>query len=137
MRPFTAGSTSTTPRDPRGSAISTAAVAPLFAQAERQAILAAVKTTKPIDYCLPGYGWTLKKLRHWVESKLERKVSRNTLRTILHQAGLSWKTIYACWTTVVRSCLRCLGLASGVHYFFSICVIALCVCALAVELPTE
>jgi transposase len=40
---------------------------------------------------LPGYGWTLKKLRRWVEQKLDRRVSRTTLRTLLKQAGLSWK----------------------------------------------
>lgn len=40
---------------------------------------------------MPGRGWTLKKLRHWVASKLGRQVSRNTLRTILQSAGFSWK----------------------------------------------
>ena len=40
---------------------------------------------------MPGYGWTLKKLRIWVEEKMGHKVSRTTLRTLLKQAGLSWK----------------------------------------------
>lgn len=40
---------------------------------------------------MSGHGWTLKKLRQWVATKLGRSVSRNTLRTILKQAGLSWK----------------------------------------------
>jgi transposase len=40
---------------------------------------------------LPGYGWTLKKLRRWVQEQLKRQVSRTTLRTLLKQAGLSWK----------------------------------------------
>lgn len=40
---------------------------------------------------MPGYGWTLKKLRRWVEQKLGRRVSRTTLRMLLQQAGLSWK----------------------------------------------
>ncbi len=50
-----------------------------------------VKTSKPSDHALPGAGWNLKKLCHWVESHLNRKVCRNTLRTILKQAGLRWK----------------------------------------------
>jgi transposase len=33
----------------------------------------------------------VKKLCRWVADKLQRKVSRNTLRTILKAAGLSWK----------------------------------------------
>jgi transposase len=40
---------------------------------------------------LPGHGWTLKKLRRWVEGKLGRPVSRTTLRTLLKNSGLSWK----------------------------------------------
>jgi transposase len=40
---------------------------------------------------LPGRGWTLKKLCLWVESKLERHTSHNTLRRILKKARLSWK----------------------------------------------
>jgi len=50
-----------------------------------------VKTSKPLEQELPGHGWTLKKLRRWVELQLGRQVSRNTLRTILKGAGLSWK----------------------------------------------
>jgi hypothetical protein len=50
-----------------------------------------VKQDKPCDHQLPGYGWTLKKLRRWVEEKLAQRVSRTTLRTLLKQAGLSWK----------------------------------------------
>ena len=33
----------------------------------------------------------MKKLRRWVEEQIGRPVSRNTLRTILTEAGLSWK----------------------------------------------
>lgn len=33
----------------------------------------------------------MKKLKRWVEEKLGKSVSRSTLRTILKQAGLSWK----------------------------------------------
>lgn len=47
--------------------------------------------TKPYDHQLPGYGWTLKKLQRWVAEKLNRPVSRTSLRTLLKQAGLSWK----------------------------------------------
>jgi transposase len=40
---------------------------------------------------LPGHNWTLKKLKRWVEEQIGRSVSRNTLRTILKTADLSWK----------------------------------------------
>jgi transposase len=50
-----------------------------------------VKTSTPNEQGLPGRGWTLKKLQRWVASQLGRKVSRNTLRTILRAAGLRWK----------------------------------------------
>jgi transposase len=50
-----------------------------------------VKTSTPNEHALPGRGWTLKKLQRWVATKLERQVSRNTLRTILRAAGLRWK----------------------------------------------
>ena len=33
----------------------------------------------------------MKKLRQWVEQKLDRQISRTTLRTWLKAAGLSWK----------------------------------------------
>ena len=46
---------------------------------------------RPSDHQLPGYGWTLKKLRRWVADKLGQSVSRTTLRSLLKQAGLSWK----------------------------------------------
>ena len=45
----------------------------------------------PVNHELPGHGWTVKKLRQWVAEKLGKPVSRTTLRTILKQAGLSWK----------------------------------------------
>ena len=50
-----------------------------------------MKQERPVDHQLPGYGWTVKKLRYWVAEKLGRPVSRTTLRTLLKQAGLSWK----------------------------------------------
>lgn len=40
---------------------------------------------------MPGHGWTIKKLCQWVESKRGRPVSRNTLRSLLKTAGMSWK----------------------------------------------
>lgn len=45
----------------------------------------------PSDHGLLGYGWTLKKLQQWVGEHLGRMVSRNSLRMLLKQAGLSWK----------------------------------------------
>ena len=62
-----------------------------LSEAETEQLLATVKTSEPIDHQLPGRGWTLKKLRQWVEEKLERPISRSTLRTLLKAAGFSWK----------------------------------------------
>jgi transposase len=53
--------------------------------------VAIVKTSTPNEQGLPGYRWTLKKVQRWVATQLGRKVSRNTLRTILSAAGLRWK----------------------------------------------
>jgi|SRR5688572_9306018 len=50
-----------------------------------------VKTSQPVDHALPGHGWTLKKLRSWVQHQLGQQVSRTTLRTLLKSSGLSWK----------------------------------------------
>jgi transposase len=66
-------------------------VRPLFSAAEQRELVDTVTQSKPVDHQQLGHGWNLKKLCRWVEEKRKRKVSRNTLRTILKQAGLSWK----------------------------------------------
>jgi hypothetical protein len=66
-------------------------VAPLFSPNEQAEIVATVTMSQPVEHGLPGHGWTLKKLRRWVASQLNRQVSRNMLYTILKAAGLSWK----------------------------------------------
>lgn len=48
-----------------------------------------LKTPKEVN--LVGSGWTLKKIVQWVETSFSRSVSRNTVRNILKQNGLSWK----------------------------------------------
>lgn len=63
----------------------------VLSQSEQEQIVEVVHTSKPIAHELPGHGWNLKKLCHWMEAKLQRKVSRNTIRTTLKQFGLSWK----------------------------------------------
>jgi len=50
-----------------------------------------VSESEPHDHELPGYNWSLKKLRRWVKQVYQCEVSRTTLRTILKQADLSWK----------------------------------------------
>lgn len=54
-------------------------------------IVSTVATTQPHAHALPGHGWTLKKLRRWVEALLGRPVSRSSLRSLLKAGGLSWK----------------------------------------------
>ncbi len=53
--------------------------------------MAVVKISTPNEQGLPGRGWTLKKLQRWVATQMGHAVSRNTLRTLLHRAGLRWK----------------------------------------------
>jgi len=50
-----------------------------------------VRASEPCDHALPGYGWSLKKVRRWVNQMWQQDVSRNVLRTILKQNDLSWK----------------------------------------------
>lgn len=47
--------------------------------------------TEPIDHGLPGYGWSLKKVKRWVKRVFNYDVSRSLMRTILKEKGLSWK----------------------------------------------
>jgi len=62
-----------------------------MSEAEKEKLVETVKHSQPYEHQLPGRGWTLKKLRQWVEQKLDRQLSRSTLRTLLKAAGLSWK----------------------------------------------
>ncbi len=50
-----------------------------------------LKTQTPQAVDLPGHRWTLKKLVAWIQGKCQRPVSKNTIRTLLHQSGFSWK----------------------------------------------
>jgi hypothetical protein len=50
-----------------------------------------VCASSPVAHGLPGHGWTLKKLRQWVEGTLHCRASRTTLRRILRRARLRWK----------------------------------------------
>ena len=40
---------------------------------------------------LPGHRWTLKKVVAWIQGHCGQPVSKNTIRTLLHAAGFSWK----------------------------------------------
>lgn len=50
-----------------------------------------LKSQTPQAVDLPGHRWTLKKLVAWIGRKCQRPVSKNTIRTLLRQAGFSWK----------------------------------------------
>lgn len=52
---------------------------------------ATVREHEPVEFHLPGYGWTLKKLSLWLTSYWQRRISRSTLRRLVQAAGLSWK----------------------------------------------
>lgn len=50
-----------------------------------------VRKTEPIDHELPGYGWSVKKVRQWVKQVFACEASCTLLRTLLNDNGLSWK----------------------------------------------
>jgi len=50
-----------------------------------------VKESTPVAHGLAGHGWSLKKIGQWVKAVFHRVVSRNTVRSLLKQNGLSWK----------------------------------------------
>ncbi|MCZ7568887.1 MAG: IS630 family transposase [Ardenticatenaceae bacterium] len=52
---------------------------------------ATVCAHEPVEYQLPGYGWTLKQLALWIEDDFQRCISRSALRRLVKAAGLSWK----------------------------------------------
>jgi transposase len=54
-------------------------------------VVEVVETTTPADHGLPGYGWTLKKLREWVSRQMNRVLSKSTFHAMLRAAGMSWK----------------------------------------------
>jgi len=45
----------------------------------------------PVDHGLPGYGWTVKKVRQWAQERFQVEVSRSLIRRILKGGRLSWK----------------------------------------------
>jgi transposase len=50
-----------------------------------------VKESEPIAHDLPGYNWSVKKLRRWVKQVFDCEVSRRTLSKLLDANHLSWK----------------------------------------------
>lgn len=54
-------------------------------------IVNAVKSDSPVEYGLPGHGWTVKKLTAMVMSSLKYGASRSTIYRILKDEGFSWK----------------------------------------------
>lgn len=64
---------------------------PFFSLEQVTTLVETVQQSEPCDHGLPGYGWSLKKLRDWVKAVWQQEVSRNLLRKILKQNGLSWK----------------------------------------------
>jgi transposase len=50
-----------------------------------------VQESTPAAQSLPGHGWTVKKVRQWVEQTFGCRPSRSTLRCLLRAACLRWK----------------------------------------------
>jgi hypothetical protein len=54
-------------------------------------LIQTVTETAPVDHGLPGHGWTMKKMRRWLEDVMGTTISRTTLHQLLEEQGLSWK----------------------------------------------
>lgn len=50
-----------------------------------------VKGSEPATHGLPGWNWSIKKLRRWVKAVFQCEISRRTLSRVLHAHRLSWK----------------------------------------------
>ena len=50
-----------------------------------------MEKSTPVEHNLPGFGWTVKKVKRWVEERFQLRVSRSLLRRILRRGRLSWK----------------------------------------------
>lgn len=50
-----------------------------------------MKESEPIAHELPGYNWTIKKIRRWVKQVFRLDVGRRTLSELLKKHNLSWK----------------------------------------------
>lgn len=50
-----------------------------------------MKASEPVEHGLPGYNWSIKKLRRWVKQVFRCEVSRRTLNKLLKANRLSWK----------------------------------------------
>ena len=58
---------------------------PPFSQEQVAQIVTTVKESEPIEHDLPGYNWTMKKLRRWVKQVFGCEVSRRILSKILQE----------------------------------------------------
>lgn len=64
---------------------------PFFSSELKAEVTTLLQSQSPQDVDLSGHRWTLKKLVVWLQGKCQRPVSKNTIRTLLHQSGFSWK----------------------------------------------
>ena len=64
---------------------------PPFSQEQVVQIVATVKESEPNEHGLPGYNWSIKKLRSWVRQVFRCEVGRRTLNKLLQAHRLSWK----------------------------------------------
>jgi transposase len=71
--------------------MNTPEVPPLFSREIGEQIAEIVRATEPSEHGLPGYGWTVPKLRAYVTRTLGYRPSRTKLRRLLKAHGLSWK----------------------------------------------
>lgn len=50
-----------------------------------------MKESVPLAHDLPGYNWTIKKVRRWLKQTYRLEVGRRTLNELLKEHRLSWK----------------------------------------------
>ena len=64
---------------------------PPFCQEQVDQLVTTVVDSEPVDYGLPGHGWTLKKVRRWLKQTIGCTLSRSALHALLKEQKLSWK----------------------------------------------
>ncbi len=64
---------------------------PPFCPEQVKQIVQTVKGSEPIEHDLPGYNWSIKKVRRWVKQVFGCEVSRRVLSKMLQDNRLSWK----------------------------------------------
>ena len=65
----------------------------LFSPEQVQRLVSVVCETEPEEHGLPGHGWTLKKLQHWLKQVMGYDLARSTLHRILTSSAVALEEV--------------------------------------------